>query len=85
MAAFLTVERQQNTVKSLEELNRQSKITYTVLRDSPYLEYFQVTPPPPHQGVGAPILWLQNMKSAEEDLYSKWKEMTLNSGGEDTK
>ena len=45
MAAFLTVERQQNTVKSLEELNRQSKITYTVLRDSPYLEYFQVTPP----------------------------------------
>ena len=42
MAAFLTVERQQNTVKSLEELNRQSKITYTVLRDSPYLEYFQV-------------------------------------------
>ena len=42
-------------------------------------------PPPPHQGVGAPILWLQNMKSAEEDLYSKWKEMTLNSGGEDTK
>ena len=45
MAAFLTVERQQNTVKSLEELNRQSKITYTVLRDSPYLEYFQVSHP----------------------------------------
>ena len=86
MAAFLTVERQQNTVKSLEELNRQSKITYTVLRDSPYLEYFQVTLPPPHYGVGAPVLlWLQNMKSAEEDLYSKWKEMTLNSGGEETK
>ena len=42
LAAFLTVERQQNTIKSLEELNRQSKILYTVLRDSPYLEYFQV-------------------------------------------
>ena len=40
------MERQQNTVKSLEELNRQSKITYTVLRDSPYLEYFQVVSPP---------------------------------------
>ena len=39
------MERQQNTVKSLEELNRQSKITYTVLRDSPYLEYFQVSHP----------------------------------------
>ena len=42
LAAFLTVERMQDTVKSLEELNRQSKINYTVLRDSPYLEYFQV-------------------------------------------
>ena len=43
LAAFLTVERQQNTVKSLEELNRQSKITFTVLKDSPYLEYFEVS------------------------------------------
>ena len=43
LAAFLTVERMQDTVKSLEELNRQSKINYTVMRDSPYLEYFQVT------------------------------------------
>ena len=42
LAAFLTVERMQDTVKSLEELNRQSKINYTVMRDSPYLEYFQV-------------------------------------------
>ena len=42
LAAFLTVERMQETVKSLEELNRQSKINYTVMRDSPYLEYFQV-------------------------------------------
>ena len=42
LAAFLTVERMQDTVKSLEELNRQSKINYTVMTDSPYLEYFQV-------------------------------------------
>ena len=42
LAAFLTVERMQETVKSLEELNRQSKINYTVMNDSPYLEYFQV-------------------------------------------
>ena len=42
LAAFLTVERMQDSVKSLEELNRQSKINYTVMRDSPYLEYFQV-------------------------------------------
>ena len=57
----------QDTVKSLEELNRQSKINYTVMKDSPYLEYFE------------------NMANAEEALYSKWKEMTLNSGGEETK
>ena len=42
LAAFLTVERMQDSVKSLEELNRQSKINYTVMKDSPYLEYFQV-------------------------------------------
>ena len=82
LAAFLTVERQQNTVKSLEELNRQSKISYTVLRDSPYLEYFQVRRETDMRSVQR---YVQNMKSAEEDLYSKWKEMTLNSGGEDTK
>ena len=50
------MERQQNTVKSLEELNRQSKITYTVLRDSPYLEYFQVTSPLPLPGVVVSVL-----------------------------
>ena len=43
LAAFLTVERMQETVKSLEELNRQSKINYTVMKDSPYSEYFQVS------------------------------------------
>ena len=42
LAAFLTVERMQDTVRSLEELNRQSKINYTVMEDSPYLEYFEV-------------------------------------------
>ena len=41
LAAFLTVERMQDTVRSLEELNRQSKINYTVMEDSPYLEYFE--------------------------------------------
>ena len=42
LAAFLTVERMQDTVRSQEELNRQSKINYTVMEDSPYLEYFEV-------------------------------------------
>ena len=42
LAAFLTVERMQTTVQSMEELARQSKINYTVVRDSPYMEYFQV-------------------------------------------
>ena len=42
LAAFLAVERMQDTVRSLEELNRQSKINYTVMEDSPYLEYFEV-------------------------------------------
>ena len=42
LAAFLTVERMQTTVQSMEELARQSKINYTVVRDSPYMEYFKV-------------------------------------------
>ena len=56
-----TVERMQTTVQSLEELARQSKINYTVVANSPYMEYFQ------------------NMAGAEDELYKKWKEITLNS------
>jgi len=41
LAAFLTVERMQTTVQSLEELAQQSKINYTVVEDSPYYEYFK--------------------------------------------
>ncbi|XP_037085885.1 LOW QUALITY PROTEIN: ionotropic receptor 25a-like [Pollicipes pollicipes] len=41
LAAFLTVERMQTTVKSLEELARQSRIEYTVVANSSILEYFQ--------------------------------------------
>ena len=41
LAAFLTVERMQTTVQGLEELAQQSKINYTVVRDSPYYEYFK--------------------------------------------
>lgn len=40
LAAFLTVERMQTTVQGLEELAQQSKINYTVVRDSPFYEYF---------------------------------------------
>jgi len=67
LAAFLTVERMQTTVQSMEELARQSKINYTVVRDSPYMEYFQ------------------NMANAEEDLYRVWKDLTLNSSGDQSK
>ena len=61
---------------------RQSKINYTVLKDSPYMEYFKVN---------TDILsktWIvdklkmlntQNMANAEEDLYRVWKDLTLNS------
>ena len=67
LAAFLTVERMQTTVQSLEELARQSKINYTVVDNTVYMEYFQ------------------NMAGAEEELYHKWKELTLNSSGNPAK
>lgn len=62
-----TVERMQTTVQSLEELARQSKINYTVVANSPYMEYFQ------------------NMAGAEDELYKKWKEITLNSTSDQTR
>ena len=37
----MTVERMQTTVQSLEELARQSRINYTVVKGSPYEEYFR--------------------------------------------
>ena len=57
----------QTTVQSLEELAKQSKINYSVVADSPYMEYFQ------------------NMAGAEEELYKKWKEITLNSSSDQSK
>ncbi|CAK9815491.1 Ionotropic receptor 25a [Anthophora quadrimaculata] len=61
LAAFLTVERMQSPVQSLEQLARQSRINYTVLANSSVYQYFQ------------------NMKNAEDKLYTVWKEITLNS------
>ncbi|XP_066148112.1 ionotropic receptor 25a [Euwallacea fornicatus] len=40
LAAFLTVERMQAPVQSLEQLARQSRINYTVVRDSDTHKYF---------------------------------------------
>ena len=57
----------QTTVQSLDELARQSRINYTTVSDSPYLEYFK------------------NMAGAEEELYRKWKEITLNSSSDQSK
>nr|QQP19804.1 ionotropic receptor 8a [Tropidothorax elegans] len=61
LAAFLTVERMQSPVQSLKHLARQSRINYTVVRNSDAYAHFK------------------NMKNAEEILYRKWKEITLNS------
>ncbi|ETN66475.1 glutamate receptor, ionotropic, invertebrate [Anopheles darlingi] len=41
LAAFLTVERMQTPVQSLEQLSRQSRIKYTVVRDSDTHDYFR--------------------------------------------
>ncbi|XP_055617080.1 glutamate [NMDA] receptor subunit 1 [Toxorhynchites rutilus septentrionalis] len=41
LAAFLTVERMQTPVQSLEQLSRQSRIKYTVLKDSDTHDYFK--------------------------------------------
>jgi ionotropic glutamate receptor len=57
----------QTTVQSLEELARQSRINYSAVADSPYMEYFK------------------NMAGAEEELYRKWKEITLNSSSDQSK
>lgn len=40
LAAFLTVERMQTPVQSLEQLARQSRINYTVVKDSDTHKYF---------------------------------------------
>lgn len=41
LAAFLTVERMQTPVQSLEQLARQSRINYTVVADSDTHQYFR--------------------------------------------
>ncbi|XP_023248362.1 uncharacterized protein LOC106639596 [Copidosoma floridanum] len=41
LAAFLTVERMQSPVQSLEQLARQSRINYTVLKNSTVHQYFK--------------------------------------------
>ncbi|MPC42188.1 Glutamate receptor [Portunus trituberculatus] len=41
LAAFLTVERMQTPVSSLDELARQSKINYTVLQSTSVFQYFE--------------------------------------------
>ena len=52
--------RMQTTLQSLEELAKQSRINYTVVKDTVYYDYFV------------------NMAGAEEELYQKWKELSLN-------
>lgn len=41
LAAFLTVERMQSPVQSLDQLARQSRINYTVVKDSDTHQYFR--------------------------------------------
>jgi len=41
LAAFLTVERMQTPVQSLDQLSRQSRINYTVVKNSDTHEYFR--------------------------------------------
>lgn len=41
LAAFLTVERMQSPVQSLDQLSRQSRINYTVVKNSDTHEYFK--------------------------------------------
>ena len=41
LAAFLTVERMQSPVQSLEQLSRQSRINYTVVMNSVTHQYFR--------------------------------------------
>lgn len=41
LAAFLTVERMQSPVQSLDQLSRQSRINYTVVKDSDTHQYFR--------------------------------------------
>ena len=50
----------QTDLQGLEELAKQSRINYTVVRDTVYYDYFA------------------NMAGAEEMLYQKWKELSLN-------
>ena len=52
--------RMQTQLQSLEELAKQSRINYTVVKDTVYYDYFV------------------NMAGAEEELYQKWKEISLN-------
>lgn len=40
LAAFLTVERMQSPVQSLDQLARQTRINYTVVKDSDAHKYF---------------------------------------------
>lgn len=41
LAAFLTVERLQSPVQSLDQLARQSRINYSVVQDSDTHQYFK--------------------------------------------
>ena len=49
----------QTQISGLEELAKQSRINYTVVKDTVYYDYFE------------------NMANAEEELYQKWKEISL--------
>lgn len=83
LAAFLTVERMQTPVQSLDQLARQSRINYTVgketlsdkilnVRLKIFSLIFIVEGSDTHK-------YFINMKFAEDTLYRVWKEITLNS------
>ena len=95
LAAFLTVERMQTTVQSLEELGRQSRINYTagnIMHHSCHSVFGDIRSNENYiRGTfllisvkDSPYMqYFINMAGAEEELYKKWKEITLNSTGSD--
>ena len=95
LAAFLTVERMQTTVQSLEELGRQSRINYTagnIMNHSYHFLYGAIRSNKNYicgtfllvSVKDSPYMqYFINMAGAEEELYKKWKEITLNSTGSD--
>ncbi|CAH1716872.1 unnamed protein product [Chironomus riparius] len=71
LAAFLTVERMQTPVQSLEQLSRQSRIAYTVVEGSDAHQYFKNMK---HAEDKLYDLWKQTTlnASSDESVYRVW-------------